>query len=130
MAKPAWWHLLDRVYKMFEQSGYRVMEHNPDQNDPIGAWMSDARILLRTVPEQGEALTENDKRWRLLEHGCQWVSWTPIGGETHSFDPRSLQQLKLMRTLADETIAKQLATLEEGRKAIEAMFTRGGKPNV
>ena len=126
--KPTWWHLLDRAYKMMEQSGYRITEHDPDQNDPICAWMSDARIMLRTIPEQ-EALTENDKRWRLLEHGCQWVSWTPIGGETHSFDPRSLQQLKLMRALADETITKHLKALEEGRKALEASM-RGGKPNV
>lgn len=38
--------LLDRAYKMMLQAGYRVMEHDPDQNDPIGAWMSDARVVL------------------------------------------------------------------------------------
>lgn len=38
--------LLDRAYKMMLQSGYRVAEVNPDHNDPIIAWMSDARAVL------------------------------------------------------------------------------------
>lgn len=71
------------------------------------------------VPE-GKPITDNDKRWRILEHGCQWVSWTPIGGETHSFDPRDVGHLKQMRAWADETIAKQLAQLDEARRRFEA----------
>lgn len=59
-------------------------------------------------------ITQNDKRWRILEHGCQWVSWTPTGGETHSFDPRDVKELKRMRAWADETIEKQLAILRDG----------------
>lgn len=44
--KPAWWHMLDRAYKMMEMAGYRVAEHNPDHNNPIVAWMADARVML------------------------------------------------------------------------------------
>lgn len=45
--------LLDRAYKMMLMSGYRLQEHNPDSNDPITAWMSDARAVLygNTKPE-------------------------------------------------------------------------------
>lgn len=52
MTKPDWWHLLDRAYKMMEQSGYRIAEHDPDHNNPVVAWMADARILLRSVPDE------------------------------------------------------------------------------
>lgn len=38
--------MLDRAYKMMLQAGYRVAEVNPDHNDPIIAWMSDARAVL------------------------------------------------------------------------------------
>lgn len=38
--------LLDRAYKMMLMSGYRVSEHNPDHNNPIVAWMADARTVL------------------------------------------------------------------------------------
>ena len=60
------------------------------------------------------ALTQNDKRWRILEHGCQWVSFCRIGGEQESFDPRDMKHLKGMRAAADEIIEKQLAVLREG----------------
>jgi hypothetical protein len=77
----------------------------------------------RAVQPEGNALTDNDKRWRLLEHGCQWVSWTPTGGETHSFDPRDVGHLKRMRAWADETITKQLALLDKERREIEALLS-------
>lgn len=38
--------LLDRAYKMMLMSGYRVTEQKPDHNNPIIAWMADARVLL------------------------------------------------------------------------------------
>jgi hypothetical protein len=44
--------LLDRAYKMMLQAGYRVQEHDPNHNDPITAWMSDARAFLREVGEE------------------------------------------------------------------------------
>lgn len=64
-----------------------------------------------------EPITQNDKRWRFLEHGCQWVSWTPINGRTRSFDPRNLTgyegDLSDMRASADEELATQLKTLRD-----------------
>jgi hypothetical protein len=73
-----------------------------------------AAAKLLAVSETRTPITDNDKRWRILEHGCQWVSFTPIGGETHSFDPRDVRYLKAMRAFADEISAKQIAILREG----------------
>lgn len=42
---------------------------------------------------------------------------TPIGGETHSFDPRDVEHLKRMRAWADETIEKHLTILRDGISA-------------
>lgn len=38
--------LLDRAYKMMLMSGYKVAVVDSDNNDPIVAWMSDARHVL------------------------------------------------------------------------------------
>lgn len=57
-------------------------------------------------------ITGNDRRWRHLEHGCQWVSWTETGGETHSFDPRHVPGLTAMRDLADEQSARHIAAMK------------------
>lgn len=38
--------MLDRAYKMMQMAGYRVAEQNPDHNNPIIAWMADARSVL------------------------------------------------------------------------------------
>jgi len=38
--------LLDRAYKMMLMAGYRVAEVDSDHNDPLIAWMSDARKVL------------------------------------------------------------------------------------
>lgn len=45
--------LLDRAYKMMLMAGYRVAVVDSDNNDPIVAWMSDARTVLygNTKPE-------------------------------------------------------------------------------
>lgn len=77
-----------------------------------------------SAPPEAPCITENDKRWRILEHGCQWVSWTPIGGETHSFDPRDVEHLKRMRAWADETIEKHLAILRDGISARSPLARR------
>jgi hypothetical protein len=45
------WNLVDRAYKIMEQAGYRVAEHNPDHNNPIIAWMADARLELNAAPQ-------------------------------------------------------------------------------
>lgn len=78
-------------------------------------WLCDQiKDLPDTRPEA--ALTDNDKRWRILEHGCQWVSFTPTGGETRSFDPRDVKHLEAMRAFADRVRAEQLEMLREGIK--------------
>lgn len=62
-------------------------------------------------------------RWRFLEHGCQWVSFTPSGGETRSFDPRIVSgyagHLQDMRATVDAELAKQLALLKEGAENLK-----------
>ena len=65
----------------------------------------------------GAPITDNDRRWRHLEHGCQWVSWTETNGETHSFDPRNVGtgyqgDLQSMRATADEQLERQVAKLK------------------
>jgi hypothetical protein len=65
------------------------------------------------------AITDNDKRWRFLEHGCQWVSWAPTGGDTVSFDPRDVKHLQAMRASADKTLHEQVALLRAEADAIE-----------
>lgn len=73
------------------------------------------RFLAASAPAATARITDNDRRWRHLEHGCQWVSWTETGGETHSFDPRNVTgfdgDLKHMRARADEQSARQVAML-------------------
>ena len=80
-------------------------------------WAVTTEELNALLSETGR-ISENDKRWRILEHGCQWVSWTPTGGETVSFDPRSVKYLQAMRKCADETSAKHVAILREGANAM------------
>lgn len=38
--------LVERAYAMMGQAGYRVAAHDPEHNNPIVAWMSDARAAL------------------------------------------------------------------------------------
>ena len=58
--------------------------------------------------------TKDAARWRTLEHGCQFVSFTPTGGHTRSFDPRSTSHLQAMRGLIDAVLAEQLKQLQAG----------------
>lgn len=67
MSKPIYWHLIDRAFKMMASSGYGITEHNPDQNDPIGAWMSDARTFL--------AQAQDDSTPPEVE--CRVARWCP-----------------------------------------------------
>ena len=46
--------LLDRAYKMMQMAGYRVSEQNQDHNNPIIAWMADARTMLYGADESPE----------------------------------------------------------------------------
>jgi len=46
------WNLVDRADKMMAMAGYAIAEHNPDHNNPVIAWRSDARIPLARKPDQ------------------------------------------------------------------------------
>ena len=52
---PDWWNLVDRALKMMQMAGYRVAEVNPDHNNPIIAWMADARAALAAAPPSPQA---------------------------------------------------------------------------
>lgn len=69
-------------------------------------------------------ISDQDRRWRFLEHGCQWVSWTPTGGETVSFDPRDVKHLQAMRAKADETAAAHVKLLLDGAEKLKAGLER------
>jgi hypothetical protein len=62
--------------------------------DKAGYWPNE--VLWKAWQQAWEAalaktpISENDLRWRFLEHGCQWVSFTPLGGQTRAFDPRDV----------------------------------------
>lgn len=43
----AMWNLVDRAYKIMEMAGYRIAEHDPAHNNPVIAWMADARVALK-----------------------------------------------------------------------------------
>jgi hypothetical protein len=45
-AGPVAWNLIDRAVKMMEMAGYRVAAVEPNHNNPIIAWMADARQYL------------------------------------------------------------------------------------
>jgi hypothetical protein len=69
-----------------------------------------------------QPITDNDRRWRFLEHGCQWVSFIPINGDQYSFDPRVVSKapgvgLTYMREVADHETEKHLAILREAINA-------------
>lgn len=75
--------------------------------------------VLEPVSERGTSKADkrDAARWRILEHGCQWVSFTETNGETHSFDPRNVTgyqgDLKSMRKFADEIMERQLNILHK-----------------
>lgn len=70
--------------------------------------------LATPLSEQGTLpITDNDRRWRILEHGCQWISFAPLGGEDHSFDPRGVPGLQAMRKFADEISERHIKMLKE-----------------
>lgn len=50
-AQPVAWNLIDRALKMMQMAGYEIAPHNPDHNNPLIAWMSDARIYIEGVKQ-------------------------------------------------------------------------------
>lgn len=90
----------------------------------------EADLSPETAPSAIQRSDEADKRdaarWRLLEHGCQWVSFIPTNGEQRSFDPRNVTgyagDLEDMRAFADETLKKQLEILKEGAEALSKKY--------
>lgn len=87
----------------------------------VAAFMAMIDEVIAADSESEAPITDNDRRWRFLEHGCQWVSFTPIGGDTRSFDPRIVSgyagHLGDMRATVDSEAEKQLAILKEGINA-------------
>ena len=90
----------------------------PKEGDPYTLSLLKQLLAIRLAPSAiGAPITDNDRRWRHLEHGCQWVSWTETNGETHSFDPRNVGtgyqgDLQSMRATADEQLERQVAKLK------------------
>lgn len=83
-----------------------------------------AQLNTRFAQSESEPITAEDKRWRFLEHGCQFVSWTPTGGETVSFDPRDVKHLSAMREKADKTLSEQVAQLRAEAEELERRWKR------
>lgn len=103
----------------------------PTEAQRAAAWDAVVRALHREMPgwhtlgESGVAAAvlaieklgtaqADAARWRTLEHGCQFVSFTPTGGQTRSFDPRSTSHLQAMRGSIDTVLAEQLKQLQAG----------------
>lgn len=86
-------------------------------------------VRARNRELEAAPITDNDRRWRFLEHGCQWVSWVPINGAQVSFDPRTLTgfsgDLNDMRGQADIEIRRHLYILQEGAAALERKLKDG-----
>jgi hypothetical protein len=101
--------------------------------DKAGYWPNE--VLWKAWQQAWEAalaktpITENDLRWRFLEHGCQWVSFTPLGGQTRAFDPRDVSAHGLLglRKFVDDESAKQLTVLRAGAAELEAKIAQGGR---
>lgn len=116
--KPLWWHLLDRAYKIMEQSGYRVMEHNPDQNDPIGAWMSDARVILRSVPERESPILLQAARDMLIGlNGCY-----PLPHDERKAPLRALIEAIDAALAGRAALSAERATDSPPREALAALY--------
>lgn len=79
---------------------------------------------VRSAPSATAPITDNDRRWRHLEHGCQWVSWTETGGATHSFDPRHMTGLTHMRARADQQSAEHVKRLRDGADQLARQISR------
>ena len=79
--KPLSWHLIDRAYKMMEMAGYRVAAHDPAYNNPIIAWMADARVFLHgvqapesTASETGPLRLDTDQQVFFYEQDHYYLS--------------------------------------------------------
>lgn len=72
---------------------------------------------LNAIVSEQQPITDNDRRWRFLEHGCQWVSFIPLNGEQRSFDPRILSgyagHLQDMRATVDAESTKHIKMLKD-----------------
>ena len=72
-------------------------------------------LMRLKVDRSAIAPTVNDKRWRFLEHGCEWVAWRQRGSETAvTFDPTHVPTLQDMRATIDRQAEEQIALLRAG----------------
>lgn len=92
------------LYRLAQECGWSSIHSRPPSEF----------IRDKLVPSATAPITDNDERWRFLEHGCQWVSWIAHGKEQVSFDPRKVDGmggLVAMRTLIDEQTEEHIAFL-------------------
>lgn len=94
----------------------------PNTTPPLFLMCGEEAHLKAFLSEKQAPITDNDRRWRFLEHGCEWVSFIPIGGEQRSFDPRVVTDspgvgVVAMRVCVDRWTEKHLAILREGINA-------------
>lgn len=113
---------LQKAIKALSSSVRQTCASGEECMDIIGCWQG--QPCLRMSNGYGPAprsaiqtpITDNDKRWRFLEHGCQWVSWIAHGKDQVSFDPRKVTgyggHLQDMRATIDRQCEEQLALLK------------------
>lgn len=78
------WNLIDRAMKMMQMAGYSISPHNSDHNNPIIAWMADARSYLAASESQALAPVDEAKvRRDALEDAariCELCGYDSIQG--------------------------------------------------
>lgn len=73
------------------------------------------QFLEAPVSEQ-QPITDNDKRWRIVEHGCKWVSLMPREGEGRCFYLDDVKDLEALRKFADGLSKRQIKMLKDAIK--------------
>lgn len=110
------------LHGMGPKAFIRMFRPPGDTEAGLIVWTNEdlAKLMrLRAMHATEAPISQNDKRWRFLEHGCQWVSFIPTNGDQHSFDPRVVSKapgvgLVHMREVADREMEKQLGILRAG----------------
>lgn len=75
---------------------------------------------LAAIRSEQQPITDNDKRWRILEHGCKWVSVMPRDGEGRCFYLDDVQDVLAMRKFADSLSKRQVKLLKEAIAASQS----------
>ena len=102
--KPVAWHLIDRAMKMMQMAGYHVIEHDAESNDPIAAWMADARTYLAMIPD---AAAIHSARLEGVRAGIEAAAIESERGPFHASAPTKIAER--IRALTPETVSKEKA---------------------